>query len=362
MGAPLVSIIMPCYRVAKDLPAAIRCVQAQTVTNWELIAVDDGSPDRVGAILEAAAERDTRIRKLCHEKNRGLSAARNTGLAAARGSFIWMPDPDDCYDPDFLELALAELTTDDAPDLAIFGYTEVLVDEAGNQQASRAILPATVGTYAGAELHALVLGLEEATLLGFAWNKVYRRDVLRDLLFEDAPLIEDILFNIAVLDRAHAACLLRNAPYHYAKRVPAALSGKSLTGRFEPAYFDLHYRRVQELYNQQRRWGLDGADTRARLGVRLTRYIMSALERNCDPRSGMSASERLAWARKVRNDPLVVLLVRAATGKGGRLARWANLLVRLGEPHLMLLTGRVLHVMRTRAARGFGAVIREEVG
>lgn len=81
---PLLSIIVPVYDVERYLPKCIDSILAQTFTDFELILVEDGSPDNCPALCDAAAAKDARIRVI-HQKNGGLSAARNAGLDAARG-------------------------------------------------------------------------------------------------------------------------------------------------------------------------------------------------------------------------------------------------------------------------------------
>lgn len=89
-----ISIIVPVYKVEKYLPACIRSILRQTYRDFELILVDDGSPDRSGKICDAFAIRDKRIRVI-HQENGGVSRARNTGLEAASGDWICFIDSDD---------------------------------------------------------------------------------------------------------------------------------------------------------------------------------------------------------------------------------------------------------------------------
>ena len=91
---PEISIIVPVYRVEKYLNDCIDSILAQTFADFELILVDDGSPDSCPALCDAAAARDSRIRVI-HQKNRGLSGARNAGLDAAEGEWIAFVDSDD---------------------------------------------------------------------------------------------------------------------------------------------------------------------------------------------------------------------------------------------------------------------------
>lgn len=83
--APLISIVVPVYKVEMFLSRCIESVLHQTYTNWELILVDDGSPDRCGDMCDAYARRDARI-LVIHQKNNGCSGARNSGIKNAMGS------------------------------------------------------------------------------------------------------------------------------------------------------------------------------------------------------------------------------------------------------------------------------------
>ena len=95
--SPEISIIVPVYKVEKYLNECIDSILAQTFTDFELILVDDGSPDNCPALCDAAAEKDSRVRVI-HKINGGVSTARNAGLAAAQGNWIGFVDPDDFVD------------------------------------------------------------------------------------------------------------------------------------------------------------------------------------------------------------------------------------------------------------------------
>lgn len=108
MNEPLISVIVPIYNVEAYLPECIESILNQTYANFECILVDDGSPDRCGAICDEYAKRDSRI-KVIHQPNRGVSEARNTGLDAANGQYISFVDSDDWIKPEMLEV-LFEIT------------------------------------------------------------------------------------------------------------------------------------------------------------------------------------------------------------------------------------------------------------
>ena len=338
---PFLSIIMPCYGVAGFLPQAFRGIQAQTCGDWELVCVDDASPDDGAALIERAAAADPRIRLVRHEVNRGIAGARTTGLRAARGRYAWFADADDRFEPDTVESIRSAAERDGEPDVVAFGIVEEDIDPAGAVISARTVVPPMTGLVAGREVHRGVLALEEATLYGYATTKAYRTALARDIAFERVPLIEDFLFNAAVFDRARTVSYIGRALYHYEKR-----QSGNLTARFVPEYYEVHRRRIQTLFDQQRRWGLDGAETRARLGSLYARYILSALERNCDPRAGMSHADRVAWCRSVMGDDLYRALVPGARSRGSRALEACLRVLRTGSPAAWLALGRAVHAVR----------------
>ena len=101
MAEVKVSIIMPVYGVEDYVGAAIESMQKQTFTDWEMFAVDDGSPDKSGAICDAYAEKDSRIRVI-HKENGGAPSARNTAIDKAAGKYFYFMDSEDFAEPTML--------------------------------------------------------------------------------------------------------------------------------------------------------------------------------------------------------------------------------------------------------------------
>lgn len=105
---PVISIIMPIYNAAQTLSESIASVQAQTLGNWELILIDDGSRDDSHTIAERIARDDSRIRIL-KQSNQGPAAARNTGIAVARADLLAFLDADDHWAPERLSGMITNL-------------------------------------------------------------------------------------------------------------------------------------------------------------------------------------------------------------------------------------------------------------
>lgn len=349
----ILSIIMPCYNVERYLDAVIESLRVQPFESWELIAVDDASTDGTAEALERAAQQDARVKPIHHDCNRGAAAARNTGLAHACGVYIWFLDPDDDFEPALLPEALGALEESDA-NVAVFGCREETYDAAGTLRSARDVLPPASGVLAGDELHRAILDLEESTLYGYAWNKVYRREAIGPARFPDVMLAEDLLFNVEVFDRVARAVFIQQLLYHYKKRLRA-----NLTNRFDKNYYSEHRMRIEALYDQQVRWELDSTETRSRLGSLYGRYIISALERNCDKRAEMSHADRVAWCRALANDPLFTALVQGAHSRGGVALEACLALIKTGCPALMLALGRLVHVVRSRLGSLYAKLKRQ---
>ncbi len=123
MTAPLISIIVPIYNVEAYLPVCLDSILVQTYTNWEVILVDDGSPDGCGAICDEYASRDRRF-IVVHQANGGVSVARNTGLDHATGDYIGFVDPDDWIEPNMYEVMMQNILQENCDGALCSTYEE----------------------------------------------------------------------------------------------------------------------------------------------------------------------------------------------------------------------------------------------
>lgn len=113
MSRPKVSVIVPVYKAESYLCKCVDSLLAQTLTDFEILLIDDGSPDKSGEICDAYAQRDTRIRVL-HQQNSGVSIARQRGLEMAVGDYVIHTDPDDWVEPDMLQSLYAKAVAENA--------------------------------------------------------------------------------------------------------------------------------------------------------------------------------------------------------------------------------------------------------
>lgn len=161
------SIVIPMYRVEDYLPACLDSCILPGREDYEIVCVDDGSPDRSGRIAEDYAARFPGLIRVIHQENGGLGAARNTGLEAAEGEFLLFLDSDDSLAPGALGEMLEELEREDA-DVFVFDF--VKVDEAG-RELCRVSGSSREGRFTLAENPELLLDPPNA------WNKLWRRSL-----------------------------------------------------------------------------------------------------------------------------------------------------------------------------------------
>ena len=342
MDRPFFTVVMPAYGVEKYLKKAVDSIRSQTFEDWELIIVEDGSPDRTGELADELAGKDPRIRAVHHEKNKGLSQARNTGIRHAKGKYIWFMDPDDSVEESLLQ-DVWKAQQENPARLTVFGHVEEYYEKDGSFSYAHPVKPHGRLCRNRDQVREEILPLEQETLYGYAWNKIYDLDYIRDkkLKYETVRLIEDIVFNIQYCMDIDTMNLLAITPYHYAKRMEG-----SLTTKFVPDYYPLHRRRISMLYEQQKYWGKDTRETCSVLGSLYGRYILSALERNCDKRAKMGHKDRKEFCRDVFADPLFQKLLPAAEARDSRALKLALACMKARSVFLCLAFCRAVHLVR----------------
>lgn len=178
-----VSIVVPIYKVEKYIENCLNSILAQTYTDFELILVDDGSPDNSGDIAEEYGKKDSRI-IVIHKENGGLSSARNAGIAVATGEFICFIDSDDWIEQTYLEDMLA-LTEKYEADLVICGFMKNDGDQKIEKNESEEIV-----IHSGIEAIGQIYTKYYVDYV-VAWNKLYRKSIFDDYTYTEGIINED---------------------------------------------------------------------------------------------------------------------------------------------------------------------------
>lgn len=205
----MISVIVPIYKVESYLSRCIDSVLAQTCQDFELILVDDGSPDGCGAVCDAYAAGDSRI-TVIHKENGGLSDARNAGLLAARGEYIAFVDSDDWLMPNYLRYMLDTLRERGA-DICECG----ILRTDGTESAPEETLSKVQCFEAQ---HAMGLLIEDKVLHQYVWNKLYRREVIGDITFPKGKTNEDEFWTYQVFGNAKLVAKIDTPLYMYFQR------------------------------------------------------------------------------------------------------------------------------------------------
>lgn len=220
---PLVSVIIPIYNVEKYLKECIDSVLNQTYRNIEIILVDDGSSDGCGAMCDAYAEQDERVRVI-HTSNKGPSAARNSGMDIATGEFITFLDSDDWLCKGAVEgyvQCFAKHSGLDLVESQIYlvssGGSCNVNDCVGDSQAEMRILT-------GAELMERFCTELYSFSLPSASNKCYRRSLLQGHRFIEDRVYEDLEFNLRLYPHVKSYMRWEQVTYYYREIRPGSIT------------------------------------------------------------------------------------------------------------------------------------------
>ena len=213
-----ISVIVPIYRVEKYLPACIDSILNQTFTDFELILVDDGSPDRCPEICDETAKRDARVRVI-HQANAGLSAARNAGIEIAHGEWLGFVDSDDYIAPQFYEKLYQTAQRTDA-DCVMCSVQNV--DESGKPIDS-ALMRVADEVKTGREVLRKI-GRDDVTPYLTAWNKLYRRKLFNTLRYPAGRQNEDVFVFAELFCQVQRAVCVAEPLYFYRKRIGSIMN------------------------------------------------------------------------------------------------------------------------------------------
>lgn len=209
---PLISVVIPIFKVEKYINRCIDSITIQTYSNLEIILVDDGSPDSCGLICDDYAKKDIRI-IVIHKENGGLSDARNVGIEIAKGDYITFIDSDDYVDINYIEV-LYDLTQKfDAP-LSVSSFSH-FKEEGGKIEKDKG------------ESITNVLSVNEAIETMFyqdkfetsAWGKLYKKELFgHDIRYPKGMLYEDLPTTYKLMLKAGRIAYTTQRTYHYLLR------------------------------------------------------------------------------------------------------------------------------------------------
>lgn len=206
--SPIISIIVPVYKVEVYLGKCIESILNQTFKNFELILINDGSPDKCGHICEEYAKKDNRIR-VFHKVNGGQATARNFGIDVSRGEYIGFVDSDDYIEPEMYE-TLYNMCINDNCDMVncssrIYFKSNIKVNGNGEK-------------IIHSKREAMRTVIEGLLYDECLWSKLIKKSILKDLRMPVGIVYEDTAFVYKIVDRCERVGYIGIPMYNYIKR------------------------------------------------------------------------------------------------------------------------------------------------
>lgn len=246
MSNPLVSVIVPVYKVEDVLLRCLETLCKQSLKEIEVILIDDGSPDRSGEICEEFATKDSRFKVIHHTENKGLSAARNTGIRQASANYLMFVDSDDWVHEDFCKVAY-DCAVKNHADMCWFRRQERINKKTG---ALSRLLKIMMGKIERKEtscpspvFKTQLEALEQCE--NVVWNKIYRKGLFTDVMFDEGFYFEDVGFTYRICLKSNSIYFINKLLYYNTYR-----EGSITTLRNEKALEDMltmHIRRHNDL-------------------------------------------------------------------------------------------------------------------
>lgn len=204
--SPLISVVVPVYKVEEYLNRCVDSIIVQTYKNLEIILVDDGSPDNCGQICDDYAKKDRRI-KVIHKENGGLSDARNNGIELSKGKYITFIDSDDYIENNYISVLYKSISSNNT-DIAISSHkvvydNGVVINKATEEES--VLKPKEV----------LKRILYDDGIDLSAWSKLYKKELFDDIKYPKGRLFEDAATTYKLIDKSNKISICSFPTYNY---------------------------------------------------------------------------------------------------------------------------------------------------
>lgn len=239
---PLITVAITVYNIKEYLKRSIESVCAQSYGNLEILLVDDGSTDGSSLLCDEYAMKDARIRVI-HKENGGPSEARNIAIEQAKGEYIAFVDGDDWIDTKMYENMYLAIKWSGA-NLAICAYKEV---------SEKGTIDPTTDTVLSFEkeeaLESFIREEEEVQIQNAAWNKLFKKELLKELRFPVGKLYEEIVFTTRLLHEAGRVVYLNQGYYNYVTDRQGSIMNAGINARIFTDQIPLYYEKREYLKN-----------------------------------------------------------------------------------------------------------------
>ncbi|MCD8154654.1 MAG: glycosyltransferase [Clostridiales bacterium] len=340
-----ISIIMPVYKVERFLRRAIESVQAQTLRNFELLLVDDGSPDRSGTICDEYASRDSRIHVI-HEKNKGAAMARNAAMDIATGEYICFMDADDWVEPTMLE-DMVHLAKRDQASLVITGfYIDTWYSD--SRYVTTDFICEDMVFHRREDFRRNAYRLFDKNMLYSPWNKLFSAQYLkeRNLRFPDT-FWDDFPFVLSVIRDIERVTVSSRQYYHFIR-----MREESETALWRPNMYEKREEEHQWMMELYSYWKIADEKSQEMIARRYIERFIGCLENLTNPKCTLSLKDKRQEVRRMLASPHVSWSLRLARPRSAMM-RCMLVPVRMKNVSLILLEARIITFVKTRNSRLF---------
>lgn len=277
MNSELISVIVPIYNVEQYVEQCIESIIRQTYKNIEIICVDDKSPDNSIKICEQMALMDSRIKIIYRNENGGLSAARNTGIEEANGEYIAFVDSDDWVSEDYLEVLYSMIKNNKA-DIAQASYARTTISNIGILQDDEIYVREMTGIEAFRFMYNTI-SYQPSVNYTVVWNKLYKKNVLKDIKFPEGKIFEDQYFTPIVFYQSKRVVVTNKKVYFYRKNY-SGITAQKYNLRFQDE-LEMHLKQYIYFKEKGEKELMDIVLARY-MPLAINHYIVSIFHKNKD--------------------------------------------------------------------------------
>lgn len=300
-----ITAIMPVYNVENYIGKCIESLQAQTLTEWELIAVDDGSPDNSGAICDAYALKDSRI-TVIHKENGGAPSARNTAIPRARGEYLYFVDSDDWAEPTMFEDMYNAAKKNNAQ-LVVAGFFIDTYHTDTEFYTQKQTVPAKEFK-TQRDFREYAHKMFDKNLLYTPWNKLFERKYIMDnhIRFKNT-FWDDFPFNLDVVRDVERVVLLEDCYYHFMRARSDSETAKYRSDMYEKR--EEEHKWMLDLYKY---WNVNSDESYEMINRRYIERVIGCIENVTNSACTLSFKEKIQEIKNIITSENVRIALKVA--------------------------------------------------
>lgn len=348
MSNPKISVIMPVYKVEDYVGKAIESIQNQTLSDFEFLIVDDGTPDKSGEICDAYAKEDDRL-IVIHQKNGGAPSARNAAIRQAKGEYLYFMDSDDWAEPQMLE-DMYQLAKENSSQLVIAGFyidtyyapeKYITNDFVARDEVYKTAKEFREGAYT----------LFDHNLLYSPWNKLFETAYIREHQLEfPMTFWDDFPFILSVIRDIERVSVTSKQYYHFIRA-----RAESETAAYRP---DMYEKREEEhnwMIDIYRHWEVFDYTSKEMIARRYVERFIGCVENLTNPNCTMTLRQKRKKVKEMLSKKHVRECVRIMVPRSTYMG-FMVLPVKWRNVTLLLLEAKIISFVKTKNMKMFASL------